>query len=382
VSDLLTHWAVMDDCRRLMPSVDGIAPEFGRCLNQHHRVARLGAVTRAGANWMPPVLRWTRENWEDPAMHPEVEIKLAFCVAGLTHAACDLHMKRLRIKSVLADENSDNPTEDDVARLVYAYHDTHVFRRVYGDGEEGPFNPFMMADIQTDAGRTLEAMAKALFRLAIIRTRDGALDAPELDRDDLESYVQKVARRVLEGSESVRYIIGSRGLCRQSLYDWLRELRREEGEEPDWETIQRLLAPDTSDPGARLDNLLINEPPLYVDHERLVRVYHRPDPEKMDFYGIESAFYDEDDPAIRAARAVQGGVEPSDDEIRRALQPGSNRSAYGRALETAMAYERQGTAYWLGESDTLEAPNLGRAEGQTFRHRHDTEADQRANARF
>lgn len=382
MSDLLTHWAVMDDCRRLMPFAEGIAPEFSESLNRHHRIARLGAITRTEGHWIPPILRWTRQHWADPTMHPEVEIKLAFCVAGLAHTACDVLMKKLRIKSVLADENSPNPTSDNVERLVYAYHDTYVFRQVYRDGRQEPFNPFMMAEIKTEAGRTLEKMAKALFQLAMLGTRKMVQDEAELDRDFLEGYVQDVARRVLESPDAVRRIIGSRGLCRQSLYDWLREHRQRRGDSPDWDTIKMLLMPDMADAKARLDNLLINELRLYVDHERLVRVYHHPDPDKIALYGIETEFYDANDPAIRAARAVQSGENPPADEIRTALHPGANRSYYGRALELAMEYQRRGTAYWLGESETLDTPNLGEGQALRFRHRRDTEADRIANMRF
>ena len=382
MSDLLTHWAVMDDCRRLMPFVAGVAPEFGESLNRHHYLARLGSNTRTEGHWIPPILRWTRQHWDDPAMHPEAEIKLAFCVAGLAHTACDVEMKQLRIKTVLAEENSPDPTPDDVERLVYAYHDTHVFRKVYRDGAEEPFNTFMMADIQTGAGQKLEKMAKALFQLAMMGTRTMVQDERELDRDFLEGFVQDTARRALASPDAVRRIIGSRGLCRQSIYDWLREHRQRGGDGPDWDTIKAMVMPDMTDAKTRLDNLLLNELRLYVDHQRLVRVYHQPDPAKMALYGIETEFYDADDPAIRAARAVQDGEAPPVDEIRAAVQPGANRSYYGRALETAMEYQRQGTVYWLGKSQTIETPNLGEGKALQFRHRHDTEADRLVETRF
>ena len=379
MSDLLTHWAVMDDCRRLMPFIEGIAPEFGECLNRHQRIARLGAISRTEAHWIPPILRWAREHWNETSLHPEVEIKLAFCVAGLTHAACDLEMKELRIKTVLADENSPNPTKDNVERLVYAYQDTHVFRKVYRDGQEEPFNPFMMAEIPEGAGRRLEAMAKAMFQLAMMGTRTMVQDEAELDREFLESYVQETAGSVLTSPDAVRRIVGGRGLCRQSIYDWLREHRQRGGEGPDWATIKALLMPDPADAKVRLDNLMLNELPLYVDHERLVRVYHQPDAAKMDLYRIESEFYDRKDPAIQAARSIQAGQVPPRGEIQAALQRGANRSYFGRALETAMDNQRGGTAFWLGESETVEAPNYRTTD---FRHRHDTEAERVADRRF
>lgn len=379
MSDLLTHWAVMDDCRRLMPFFEEIAQEFSACINRHHRIARLGAITRTEGHWIPPVLRWTRQHWDDSSMHPEVEIKLAFCVAGLAHTACDFHMKDLRTKSILADENSSNPTLDDVDRLVYAYHDTYVFRKVYRDGDEEPFNPFMMAEIQTEAGKVMVRMARALFQLAILGTHRMEHNEAELDRDFLEAYVQDVARKVQESPEAVRRIIGSRGLVRQSLYDWLRAHRRQRGTSPNWDTIKVLLMSDMDDAKARLDNLLINELPLYVDHDRLVRVYHQSDPAKMVLYSIENEFYREDDPAICVARAIQGGETPPVTEVRAALQSGTNRSYYGRALETAIEYQRRGSAYWTMECASLYTPNLETVE---IRHRHDTEEDRVAEFKF
>ena len=46
MSDLLTHWAVMDDCRRIMPHIEGIESAFGEVL-----ASAIRALRDAGKDW-------------------------------------------------------------------------------------------------------------------------------------------------------------------------------------------------------------------------------------------------------------------------------------------------------------------------------------------
>ena len=46
MSDLLTHWAVMDHCRRIMPHIEGIESAFGEAL-----ASAMRALRDAGKDW-------------------------------------------------------------------------------------------------------------------------------------------------------------------------------------------------------------------------------------------------------------------------------------------------------------------------------------------
>ncbi len=384
MSDLLTHWAVMDDARRLMTYVTGVDAAFARTLNTHHRVARLGAIARTEGHWVPRALKWVRAHW-GTGPSEMTERKLACCVAALTHTACDALMKELRFQTVTAEEGREH-SDEDVARQVYAYHDAHVFREVYRGGKEEPFSPFMFADNDTASGRRLEKLAKVLFQAAILGTRTFDIASESLDRPFLEQFIGRTIVKVRRTPDAVRRVVGSHGLCRRELYDWLRSLRseRDDADPKTWEEIAPRLVVDLTDPQSRLENILINELPLYVDHRRLVEAYNRPDPDRVRRYRIEPDFYDPADPAIAAARRIQAGEEVRGADVDAATSRGANRSFYGRALELAMEYERRGSAFWRGETETLETPNWSSDSDKAlnFRLRHASEAELAANRTF
>ena len=387
MSDLLTHWAVMDDSRRLMPFIDGVDPLFGETLQRHHLKARFGAISRTEGYWIPPTMRWIRAKWNDRDPGEFLESKLAFCVAGLTHTACDAQMKISRILATERLESSDRYGDKDIPRLVYAYQDAHVFQEVYKNGDEPPFNRFMLAENRTRAGRRLERMAQALYQSAILGTRHWVADLAELDRDFLESHIRKTYQQVLNSSDAVRRIVGSKGLLRDDLYQWLREVRlaridRDKTIDYDWETVEALLAPDMGSPRSRLENILLNQLRLYVDHRRLEKAHNKPDEKLKALLKIETEFYRKTDPAIRMARAIQEGFEPGKEEAREVIDGDANQSYYGKSLALAMEYLKRGTDYWRLETDILETPNLGEGKAVEFRFRNATKEMMDAERRF
>jgi hypothetical protein len=105
-----------------------------------------------------------------------------------------------------------------------------------------------------------------------------------------------------------------------------------------------------------LDCLLSKVQPLYVDVALYVRVFADPDPAKIERYGVETAFYLEDDPAVMLARELQRGAEPGGGDVDRALAEGANSGGYGRSLELGMRRLREASAYWRGERP--EPPDL------------------------
>ncbi|MCG8351253.1 MAG: hypothetical protein MI924_26070 [Chloroflexales bacterium] len=376
MSDLLTHWAVSDDCRRLLPFADGIEPFFVEVLETERTFARLGAITRTEGYWIPPLLQWAREHRDQPALQPAIRRKVACCIAGLTHTACDRLMKPYMQAITYADEASANPTDDNVARLVYAYQDTFVFTQVYLDGHEEPFNRFMMSRLNTAAGQALERWIGTLFQRGVMALRTNIAATDQLERAIVEPLIHDAARKIQQRNDSLRRLIGSLGITQPNLYAWLQELRAQQSAPideanrqpaaPAWEQVEHLLTIDDSDPQQRLDSMLPRFLPLYVDFHRLLRAYHQRDPARVQAYRIETDFYNAEDPAIAVARAIQRGEQVHPEEARAATKQGVNQSSYGQALETGIEYIRRSTAFWRGEIANLETPNSVERERLAF----------------
>ena len=166
MSDMLTHWAVFEDCRRLVLADATFDPVLANILHEQVEYARLGTVTRSGNRFMSPILAEGRERWDDPAARPEWSRRIAFALGGLPHQAIDNLIKPHRIAVVEAEQASADPMAD-VHRWLYAYQDAYVFKRVFLDGKDGPFNRFLLADNTSPPGRALEEFARSLVFRAL-----------------------------------------------------------------------------------------------------------------------------------------------------------------------------------------------------------------------
>ena len=63
MSDMLTHWAVFEDCRRLAQFADHLEPFFGKAMEAQQRYARFGAVIRGEGYWSTTMIETARDNW-------------------------------------------------------------------------------------------------------------------------------------------------------------------------------------------------------------------------------------------------------------------------------------------------------------------------------
>jgi hypothetical protein len=288
MSDLLTHWAVFEDCRRLALLDDRVDADLAGTMEEERAFARLGALARGGAVFVPHVLasaRAARRGGEEVPRH-----KVAFALGGIAHYAADVMMKPLMSERAGSDwhethsrmQRGEAPGASPI-REVSAYYDVHVFRKVYLAGAEEPFTRFLLADNATDPGRALEEFVFSLFQRALLASHT--------------------------------------------------------------------LAPDRSDLDGWLDSLLARVQPLYVSVRTLARVFDDPDPAKTRAYGVEDAFYLESDPAIRVGRRAQRGDEVGAAELAAALAEDANSSAYARAVCRGLARLREASAFWRGESD-------------------------------
>jgi hypothetical protein len=291
MSDLLTHWAVFEDCRRLALLDDRVDPLLARVMHEEREFARLGALARAGATYVPHILGSARKAHRQDGEAGLPRRKLAFALGGITHYAADVIMKPLAKSRTQVDWNKahhsmqgGDSAPDSPIREISAYYDTHVFRKVYLAGKEEPFNQFLLAENGTEPGQALEEFVFALFQRALLASHT--------------------------------------------------------------------LAPDKDDLDGWLDNLIARVQPLYISVRTYVRVFAAPDPDKMRAYGVEDAFYLEEDPAIRVARSAQAGQTIPASELATALDEDANTSGYAKAVCRGLQRLRQASAFWRGECET------------------------------
>jgi hypothetical protein len=290
MSDLLTHWGVFEDCRRLA-GVDGcVVPTLAAAMNEQREVARLGALSRSGATFVPTLLESLRPRAEALGGDERLQQKLAYALGAVTHYGADEVLKPLMSHRASADwhrahEEMKAGKPATSVREISAYYDCHVFRKVYLAGQAEPFSEQFLSANATEPGRALEQFVRALFQRALLSSHT--------------------------------------------------------------------LAPDAADIDAWLDNLLDLVQPLYVDIELYVRVFANPDPTKAEQFGVTTVFYRQDDPAVVLARRVQTGQDVTQAEIDQAVAPEANRGGYGHAVALSMQRLREASAWWDGTGDAL-----------------------------
>lgn len=298
MSDLLTHWAVFEDCCRISHHDPDVDPVLVDVLEAERDYGRLGAITRGGNDIMPPLLLNARQRWSQPRPDENLPRKVAFVLGCLTHQACDSAMKPLISRVAGADwstahkavwANLDGAEERfQKHNEISAYYDTYVFREIYSSGQSEPFNRYFLADVQEEPGASLEAFIRSLFQRALLSSH----------------------------------------------------------------TLQ----PDVENAEAWLDKLFKLHQQLYVDVATYVRVFTKPDPDLMLRYRVETEFYSAEDEIIKLARAIHDGETPSRESLERALY-GECASSYAQALKNGLKHLRSASSLWRGETDTLDSPN-------------------------
>ena len=182
MSDLLTHWAVFDDARRLANCDSHVEPLFVDILNETDDIARLGALSRGGNWWTGQILRATRAD-QKPG-EARWRQKIAYALGGLLHYPADYKYKPLMKRLVKEIEGANT-------REVYAYQDCHVFREVYGSGQDAPFSPHFLAPNSSETGRELERFVRALFQRSLLSSHTLAPDRQNFD-EWLDNLLDKV----------------------------------------------------------------------------------------------------------------------------------------------------------------------------------------------
>jgi hypothetical protein len=299
MSDLLTHWAVYDDCRRLAATDAQMDPFINCLLDEKGHYARLGAIARSGSRWMPTILKNAYPQRAKAATDERLQQKIAFALGGLLHFPADYVFKPLMSKLAQTDwdrahhqmqgrEANGAEAPPVSIREISVYYDCHVFKKVYLAGCEEPFTRFLVADNTLEPGQALEAFVRSLFQRALLASHT--------------------------------------------------------------------LAPDMDNFDAWLDNLLDRVQPLYVDIGLYVEVFNNPDAQKMETYRVESDFYRDTDPIITLVRAVQHGEQITQSDLQTALDSENNKSGYATCLTMGVRLLREASAFWRG--DLPEPPDV------------------------
>jgi hypothetical protein len=302
MSDMLTHWAAFEDCCRLSGIDEEIESVFRDALERQREAGRLGTLTRLGAKWMQPMLESVRDQWSNARLDPKLQRNLAFVLGGLIHQATDNVMK---------------------PPLSRAAGGTWSQMQAYLRGTPGtpPVSPQVV-----DAAHEYSAYLDAeVFRQVYL---DGGADPFS------EFFMAKLSPKGKAFEEFVRALFQRSLLSVHTLNPTVDHME-------DW-----------------LENLFRTVQPAFVGVDRWVRVYHQPDPRKIEAYEVRTSFYRPDDPTIRVARALQR-AEPVDAAARRAaLAPGTHTCYYAHILQTGLDYMRKAAQFWRRESSHLVAPNF------------------------
>lgn len=302
MSDMLTHWAAFEDCCRLATIDERVEPVFRSALEQQRAAGRLGTLTRLGAKWMQPMLANVRDRWDNTAAAATRARDLAFVLGGLIHQATDNVMK---------------------PPLSRAAGGTWSQMQAYLRGTPG--TPPVPPEVVEAAHEYSAYLDAEVFRQVYLG--GGAEPFSELFMAELspkgkafEDFVRALFQRSLLSVHTLNPTV-------DRMEDWLENLFR---------TVQ----------------------PAFVGIDRWVRVYQHPDPQKIEAFGVRTEFYRADDPAIRAARAIQHD-KPIDAAARQAaFAQGTYTCYYGHILQTGLEYVHQATRFWRHETPHLVAPNF------------------------
>jgi hypothetical protein len=197
MSEQITHLAVADDTRLVALASPRICEELKAALDRRQGAMRLGAVTRGGDRFAPPLIRTLRQRRQTPG--PRDEPKLAFCLGVMTHRAAD----RLA-KPLFTAQTADGACERIDIRV---YQDVFLFNRLYGRGRREPYRPdaldaapAMPPAAEADAP-AFESYYRVLFQRALLSAHtlkpgepdadgwlDRLFDALQEFRIDLERY--------------------------------------------------------------------------------------------------------------------------------------------------------------------------------------------------
>lgn len=176
MSEHITHYAVCDDCLRLMSRMAEIHPALQAAARDHRDIARLGSVTRSTDSFNPQLLQRLRDGWESRRPEENLEKKLAYSLGTLLHRAADRTMKP--VFRDLGAGDAQDPTD------VSVYHDVFLFREVYQGGTELPYSPTMFGE---------ETAFEETFRVLVQRALL-AMHTFIPDRTDPEGWLDRLFR--------------------------------------------------------------------------------------------------------------------------------------------------------------------------------------------
>ena len=136
MSEYITHIAILDDTRRMLPFMKNIHPAFNEVVQKHVLPARLGSGSRGNHLFVPDFLAEFGKQWDARKPEERIEEKLAFTVGWICHRGADVYFKKIYRQ---LDKNETLRPVD--IRIV---HDIITFNTVYQNGREAPLHPNLL----------------------------------------------------------------------------------------------------------------------------------------------------------------------------------------------------------------------------------------------
>lgn len=139
MSEHITHIAVAEDSARLATLSPDYSSHFRYAQKQFPKAVRYGSCTRSGDQFIVPLLKKWREDWQDQDPRSE---KLAYIIGWQGHLAGDRTFKPTYRITDLAHYTRNLPSPS----LASVYQDAATFHHVFEGGERAPYHPAFLSD--------------------------------------------------------------------------------------------------------------------------------------------------------------------------------------------------------------------------------------------
>jgi len=183
-----------------------MARDLAAIIQAERQYARLGAISRGGNRFVPHVLERARAEWPEVqraggAKRDLLARKIAYALGGIAHYPADYILKPVMSRLAGANWNeTHHAMQKGTAKAeavepiqeISVYYDVKVFREVYLNGNEDPFNRFLFAENPGEPAKALEEFVTSLFQRALLAAHTLAPDRGDLDGwlDNLIAQVQ------------------------------------------------------------------------------------------------------------------------------------------------------------------------------------------------
>lgn len=322
MSEIIVHTAVCDDVVRLATACVDIDSSTRKGLEGPTELLSLGAATRHADRHSVRLLSAIREN---AGATPARVDQLTFILGWLTHRAADRQMKP--VFRANPDPAGKSP------KLCSVYQDAFVFSKLMVPAGRTPFDPDMWdlplaaPGVEKDPSASEHVFGKWALSASSSNTETPSADSdPEEHRNAALAEAQRLITMMLQ----------------RALLSF------------------HTLIPDDSDIEPWIDRVAGLVQVRRNDLDRYVKAVLDPDPRLVKKYIVDTGFYDDADPIIAGARAVQHDGRTMNRAKALSLSGGSH---YAQATRTGLGYVLAADDFLAGRLDEkrlAEALDIGK----------------------